>query len=149
MPIALEREPIRARDADELDAIHRIDDRIAGAPRQSAALLLGPDGEALSLPASVYTLLRQLVHDLARGKAVTVLPIHAELTTQQAADLLNVSRPFLIRLLEAGDIPFHRVGTHRRIRVEALMEYRRRRSEERRRILGELAREAQELGIYE
>ena len=101
------------------------------------------------MPPSVYALLTRVVHELARGNAVTVVPIHAELTTQQAADLLNVSRPFLVKLLEAREIPFHRAGTHRRIRLDDLMAYRERRSRGRRTALAEMAREAQEMGLYE
>ena len=89
-----------------------------------------------------------LVHDLARGRAVTILPIEAELTTQQAADLLNVSRPFLIKRLESGDIPFHAVGTHRRIYLRDLLDYRKQRSEKRREYFKRASKEAQEMGIY-
>jgi excisionase family DNA binding protein len=72
-----------------------------------------------------------------------------DLTTQQVADLLNVSRPFVVRLLESGEIPFYRVGRCRRIRVDDVTAYRRRRSRARRDALAEMARDAQELGIYE
>jgi excisionase family DNA binding protein len=111
--------------------------------------LTGPEGEELCLPASVYTLLARVVHELARGNAVRVVPVSAELTTQQAADLLNVSRPFLVKLLESGEIPFHHVGTHRRVRFDDVMAYRHRRSRARRAALAEMAREAQEMGLYE
>jgi len=101
------------------------------------------------VPASVHRLLAVIVHELARGNAVTIAPLHADLTTQQAADLLNVSRPFLIKLLESGTIPFHRVGTHRRVRLQDVMAYRHARSQARHAALAEMAREAQELSLYE
>lgn len=140
-------EPVLAPDAD-CAVIRELDTLLAG-DSPPAPELIGDGGKRVRLPASVYTLLRQVVHELARGHAVRVLPLQRELTTQQAADLLNVSRPFLVRLLETGEIPFHRVGTHRRVRVDDLMQYRRRRSETRRAALAEMAREAQEMGLYE
>lgn len=148
MSAALEREPVRVEDAEELETLQRIEDQISGIGRGAPALL-GPDGEVVTLPKTVFDLLRQLVGDLARGRAVSIVPVHAELTTQQAADLLNVSRPFLVKQLEAGKIPYRMVGTHRRIRMEELMAYRRQQGRERREALDELARVSQTLGLYE
>jgi excisionase family DNA binding protein len=148
MSAELEREPILPQDA-EMPGIRRIEDLFARARPRTTPRLVGPDGEQLPLPTPVYTLLRRMVHELARGNAVTVVPVHAVLTTQQAADLLNTSRPFLVKLLESGEIPFHRVGTHRRIRFRDLMAYRRRREQAEAGALDEMARMAQEMGLYE
>ncbi len=111
--------------------------------------VIGPDGDRADLPDSVHTLLVSVVRELARGGAVRTVIVHPELTTQQAADLLNVSRPFLIKLLDAGEIPFHRVGSHRRVKLQDTLAYRDQRSQRRRAALAELAREAQEMGLYE
>ena len=83
---------------------------------------------------------------MGQGNAVTLIPLHAELTTQEAANLMNISRPYLNKLLDRGDIPHHKVGTHRRIRFEDLERFRGRREVERRKALEELAAQAQELG---
>lgn len=101
------------------------------------------DGRSREVRSVVLTprlaaLLGQILEALSRGDSVAVVPRHAMLTTQQAADLLNVSRPFLVKLLERGDIPFERVGRHRRIRAGDLEAYMRHRDEERSRVLDEL-----------
>lgn len=81
-------------------------------------------GQELVLPSAVKTLLMHLLTEMSRGNAVTIIPIHAELTTQEAADVLNVSRPYLIGLLEKGELPHHMVGTHRRVKFEDISAYR-------------------------
>ena len=109
------------------------------------------DGDApqstVILPAPAVGLLLRILEEMARGNAVTIIPVHAELTTQEAADMLNISRPSLIQLLDEGKIEYRRVGTHRRVRFEALMRYKRQADEERRAVLKELAAYDQELGI--
>jgi excisionase family DNA binding protein len=84
---------------------------------------------------------------MASGNAVTIVPVHAELTTQQAAELLNVSRPFMVKLLEEGRMPFRLVGTRRRVRFEDLARFRQRDDEERSKVMDELTAEAQRLGL--
>lgn len=101
----------------------------------------------VKLPASAARMLIRILDEMAHGNAVTLIPVRAELTTQEAADLLNISRPSLIQLLDEGKIEFRRVGTHRRVGLKAVMEYKRRLEEQRRAALAELAAYDQELGI--
>ena len=103
--------------------------------------------EPIELPADAVKLLVEILEDMASGRAVTIVPQNAELTTQQAADFLNVSRPFLIQLLEEKKIPFRKVGTHRRVRFEDVLRYKEAIDTERRKVLDALAAEAQELGM--
>jgi len=103
--------------------------------------------ETIAVPQSAVRLMAHALAEMAKGKAVTLMPVRAELTTQQAAELLHVSRPFLIEQLEKGRIPFRKVGTHRRILLEDLMAYKRQDDDARRRIADALTAEAQELGM--
>jgi excisionase family DNA binding protein len=106
-----------------------------------------PSVEDITLPSPVVRLLKDILGEMAQGHGVTILPVRAELTTQRAADLLNVSRPFLIGLLEEGKIPYRRVGQHRRVRLDDLVAYKRKDDEARGRIADELTADAQELGM--
>lgn len=110
--------------------------------------LVGASGQQVELPAPALALLRELVHQLARDQAVAVVATGKELTTQEAADILNVSRPYLVKLLEQGEIPFTMVGTHRRIPVSELLTYKRHRDAARRQALVELTQLSQEWGLY-
>ena len=103
--------------------------------------------QKLSLPASAIRLLLDLLTEMAAGNAVTLIPVHAQLTTQQAADVLNVSRPFLVSLLEEGKIPHVKVGTHRRILFEDLMRYKNSIDRKRRKALDELVSQSEALGM--
>lgn len=106
------------------------------------------DGEkTIKVPTSVFQMLFTILTQMAAGNAVTIIPIHAELTTQEAANLLNVSRPFLISLLEEGKLPFRKVGTRRKILFEDLMRYKRKDDENRLKILNQLSDEAQDLNM--
>lgn len=102
---------------------------------------------AVRMPTSALRLLLEVLTEIGQGNAVSIIPIHAELTTQEAADVLNVSRPFLIQLLENGTIAFHKTGTHRRVRYQDVIAYKNRIDTERRQALAELAQQAQELNM--
>lgn len=102
---------------------------------------------SIQLPASALRLLDEILSELAMGNAVKVVPIHAELTTQEGADLLNVSRPHLVKLLDENVIPHTKVGRHRRVKFADLMDYKQRRIAESRQSMDELAAQAQELGM--
>lgn len=100
---------------------------------------------AIHVPVSALHSLVKVLTEVAAGNTVSVVPNQAELTTQQAADLLNVSRPYLVGLLERGEMPFHKVGAHRRVRYRDLLTYQTQIDAERRKALAELAEQAQAL----
>jgi excisionase family DNA binding protein len=117
-------------------------------PADITMLVEGGDKDALVVPRPVVELIAHMLGQLAEGRGVSIIPSFAELTTQQAADMLNVSRPYLIKLLEDGKIPFHLVGRNRRITFQDLIEYKRRDDAQRRAAADELADLTQELGLY-
>jgi len=105
------------------------------------------DGKSFDLPPSAQELLLEIIGNIAEGKAISLIPINSELTTQQAANFLNVSRPFLIGLLDQGKIKYKKVGTHRRVVFEDLVKYKKLSYEKSMEILDELIRESQELNL--
>jgi excisionase family DNA binding protein len=117
--------------------------------QRSRAKLVGPDGKTQSLPVSLYEFLVKLIADLCEGQSVAIVRNDAQLTTVEAARMLGVSRQFLVNLLERDEIPFHMVGTHRRIYVRDLLAYRAKRDSKRRQVLDELTRAEAEEGLYD
>jgi excisionase family DNA binding protein len=109
------------------------------------ARLVGPEGETMEIPASAFHALKLIVEGMARGQTMTLVPHGKELSTQEAADLLHVSRPHLVKLLDEGTIPHYKVGTHRRVRIEDVIEHRELRAGTRREKLDELTRLSEQL----
>jgi excisionase family DNA binding protein len=107
----------------------------------------GETQEELTIPVIAFRMLEMILSEMAQGRAVALSPVDREVTTQKAADLLNVSRPHLIKLLESGRIPFRKIGSHRRIRVADVLEYKARMDAEAERAFAELVEQAQELGM--
>lgn len=117
--------------------------------REAEAKVVGPDGKTEILPNNVYSFLLRLLADLRAGHSVTILQNWHELTTIEAGKVLGVSRQYLVQLLEKGEIPFHLVGTHRRIYVRDVLAYKSKRDAGRRKALDDLARAEFEEGIYD
>ena len=129
-------------------ALRRVKDFLAGDRDRSDELEIlveGGQGEALVVPRPAVEMFVHILAAMANGQGVQIMPLNAELTTQQAADLLNVSRPYLIGLLDRGEIGYRLVGRHRRIRFDTLMEYTRQDDQRRRAAIDELTRLDQEL----
>ncbi len=148
--------PIASIDPGDVDtevagrAARRISDYLSSHPGEDLIEALGEVGaeDTLVIPRPTVVMLAQVLSLLESGHGVQIIPKDAELTTQQAADVLNVSRPYLIGLLESRQIPFRKVGRHRRITFEALMEYKRQDDSKRRAAADDLADLSQELGLY-
>jgi excisionase family DNA binding protein len=136
-------------DAEVADrAARRIRDYLASHPDDEAVTInveVGDD-DALLVPRPVAIMLAQVLALVANGQGVQIMPDRAMLTTQQAADTINVSRPYLIGLLERGQIPYEMVGTHRRIAFADLLEYKRKDDQQRRAVLAELTALSEEVG---
>jgi excisionase family DNA binding protein len=150
--LALGPEPIQPTaevSALAADASRRLFRAIGASQKETCVVRFenAPD-EPVVLPAAAVRLLGALLTELAKGNAVTLMPLHAELTSQEAADLLNVSRPFLVSLLESGQLPHHKVGTHRRVRFADLLTYKRRRDAESEAAMSELAALSQDMKLY-
>jgi excisionase family DNA binding protein len=110
--------------------------------------LTGPGGEEMSLPVSVYSILKEVARNMQMGRPVSIVPKREQMTTQMAANILGCSRPHLVKLLEGKEIPFQKIGMHRRVQYEDLMAYQRRRDQARRSALEGMAKDAIRDGNY-
>ncbi len=113
------------------------------------ACLVGPDNSKIELPPSIYDILVKAVENMQEGRVVALLPLLEEMSTQAAADMLGISRQFLVKELESGKIQFHRAGSHRRIYLKDVLGYRKKRDETRSDSLNRMAQAAQDAGIYD
>src|SRR4051812_20307076 len=125
--------------------------RLRGDQRAATRVQIRPEGSnadvGVTVPREAFELFLEILGQMANGNAVTIVPVHAELTTQQAADLLNVSRPYLVGLLDEGKIPFRMVGAHRRVKAADLIAYQQRDEAKRKKVLDELTAEAEKHGL--
>ena len=136
-----------AQEAEEAKITSRALSKYAHNERLHLKIASNNESEDLILPGYAINLLLAMLTEMSKGNAITVMPIHAELSTQETAELLNVSRPHLVDLLEHGKIPFRKVGTHRRILANDVFDYKQRIDEARFKALDDLAAQAQELGM--
>jgi excisionase family DNA binding protein len=141
-------EPVVPTKQDVKAAAQAMSELNAGKGKARTRLMLANGrGVQIQLSEGAFSLVVKILSEMSKGNGIMVMPIHAELTTQQAADFLNVSRPFLITLLEKHEIPFRTVGRHRRVRLEDIINYKKRIDEKRLEALDELAAQAQELNM--
>jgi excisionase family DNA binding protein len=142
MPTRATRNVKPTADANHFRALRRL-------AQSSSAKIVGKRGETVAIPPAVRTLLAEIARNMEVGKAVSVVAEHHELTTQRAANILGVSRPFLVRMLEEGKLAFHMVGTHRRLYLSDLLEYKAERDRARHDAIKSLAQEDVAAGTYD
>ncbi len=138
------QEPVALPESEDAQ-IRELNRMLQGGP----PALIGADGERVELPETVFRLLKDIVRNMQLGRAIVLIPENQQLTTQRAADLLGVSRPYLIKLLESGGLPYHKAGSHRRIYLRDLVSYKKRRDAERKDALNRIAKEAFDAGLYD
>lgn len=138
-----EADAVLARESSRLLATRKLNRRTSACIR----FVDDGEGETVSVPTSALRLFLHLLTEMSQGHSVTLVPTHAELTTQQAAGILNVSRPYVVKLLDEGKIPSRAVGKYRRVRFDDLIAYKRKDDDARAKILDQLTAEAQELGM--
>lgn len=134
---------------DDRSGLARLARGLAGSKAPSTARLVGPDGLQLEIPDELYGVLRDVVVALSQGLAISIAPHNTMLTTQEAADLLNISRPTLVRLLTDGEIAHTMRGRHRRVMLRDVLDYRERTRRERRKVLDQMAADAEDDGLYD
>jgi excisionase family DNA binding protein len=148
MPRAIHAQEIIAADNPERSRFGQVARLLERAEDDGEVLVVHGDTR-IALPRPAAVALQAIAERLARGNALALVPLHRDLRTQEAADLLGVSRPYLVGLLEQGAIPFSWTGRQRRVRLEDLLAYRDRRDRERRQHLDEVLRLSEDLGLYD
>jgi excisionase family DNA binding protein len=138
----------REDDAEIIDFLSALRDR-GRQPADPRPRLTGPDGESVELPESMFRVLLQVAAAMKAGLAVTVAPHHLTLSTQEAADLLRISRTTLVRLLETGVVPFDKPSRHRKVRLDDLLEYRRRQRSQAELAFADMVADTERLGLYD
>jgi excisionase family DNA binding protein len=138
----------READAEIIDFLGAFRNR-GGQPADARPRLVGPDGQSVELPESMFDVLLQVAAAMKAGLAVTVAPHHLMLSTQEAADLLRISRTTLVRLLETGVIPFDKPSRHRKVRLDDLLEYRRRQRSQAELAFADMVTDTEGLGLYD
>ena len=133
--------------AEIIDFLSALQDR-GWDPAEPRPRLTGPDGRSVELPEPMFEVLLQVAAAMRAGLAVTIAPHHMLLSTQEAADLLRISRTTLVRLLETGAIPFEKPNRHRRVRLDDLLEYRRRQRSAAELALADMIADTERLGLY-
>jgi excisionase family DNA binding protein len=134
---------------DDLGDFARLAQGLANVQAPARARLVGPDGSQIDIPEELYGVLLDVVNALSQGMAISIAPHNTMLTTQEAADLLNISRPTLVRLLTDGEMPHTMRGRHRRVLLRDVLDYSERTRAERRRALDEMAADGEDDGLYE
>lgn len=143
---SLATDDVLSPDPDEQPQLRVLDERLTELEAQhEVARLVGPDGSEIPFPASAFHALQRVIEAMSRGVPVALVPQGKELSTKKAAELLHVSRPFLVRSLLGKEIPFEKVGSHRRVRLEDVLAYRERRARERRALLDDMTAAAQDV----
>jgi len=131
---------------ENVEAIEKIVQKYQSA-RKPIEIEITGEKTRIKIPPSAFRFLNTVLQLMAKGKAITIIPSDTEISTQQAAEMLNVSRPHVVKLLEKGELPCHKVGTHRRIKLKDLEDYKAKMDKKRRKLLEELAKQAQELDM--
>jgi excisionase family DNA binding protein len=134
---------------DDLAGLARFARGLTDVKAPARAQLVGPDGTQIEIPDELYGVLRDVVAALTQGMAISIAPHNTMLTTQEAADLLNISRPTLVRLLTEDEIPYTMRGRHRRVLLRDILDYQERTRSERRQTLDQMAADAEDDGLYE
>ena len=130
-----------------LQGFQDVSQRIKSSRKKGIKIKVQETGEFITIPKKALTLLSTILQNMAEGKTISIVPSNSEVSTQQAADMLNVSRPHLIKLLEAKKIPFKKVGSHRRVLLEDIMEYKEHLDKQREAQLDFLSNQAQDLKL--